>query len=46
MSGAALGGVLLDHFSIATTFIGGAALLLLASLAVGSGRRLHPQPAP
>ena len=45
MLGAALGGVLLDHFSVAATFVGGAALLVLASLTVGSGRRLYPQPA-
>jgi predicted MFS family arabinose efflux permease len=43
MLGAALGGVLLDHFSVVATFVGGTALLLLASLAVGSGRRLHPR---
>jgi len=44
MGGAALGGLLLDHFSIAVTFIGSAALLVLASLAVGGGRRLQPRP--
>jgi predicted MFS family arabinose efflux permease len=43
MAGAAFGGVLLDHFSVAATFLGGTALLLLASLAIGSGRRLRPQ---
>jgi predicted MFS family arabinose efflux permease len=43
MFGAAMGGMLLDHFSIAATFIGGTALLLLGSVAVGSGRRLQPQ---
>jgi predicted MFS family arabinose efflux permease len=43
MLGAALGGVLLDHFSVVATFVGGTSLLLLASLAVGSGRRLHPR---
>lgn len=42
MLGAALGGVLLDHFSIVGTLIGGSALLILASVAVGSGRRLQP----
>jgi predicted MFS family arabinose efflux permease len=42
MAGASLGGVLLDHFSVASTFVGGAVLLMLASLTVGSGRRLHP----
>jgi hypothetical protein len=35
---------LLDHFSVAATFIGGTALLLLASLAVGGGKRLQAQP--
>jgi predicted MFS family arabinose efflux permease len=45
MLGASLGGVLLDHFSVVATFVGGSALLLLASLAVGNGHRLHPQPA-
>jgi predicted MFS family arabinose efflux permease len=40
MLGASLGGVLLDHFSVAATFVGGSALLLLASFTVGSGRRL------
>jgi predicted MFS family arabinose efflux permease len=44
MLGAALGGMLLDHFSVAATFIGGTALLLLASLAVGGGQRLQAQP--
>ncbi|AEG91436.1 Candidate transporter [Ramlibacter tataouinensis TTB310] len=42
MLGAAFGGWLLDRFSIMATFAGGAALLVLASLAVGSGRRLRP----
>ncbi|WP_047197291.1 MFS transporter [Caldimonas brevitalea] len=41
MLGAALGGFLLDHVSIAATFAGGTALLVLASLAVGNGRRLQ-----
>jgi predicted MFS family arabinose efflux permease len=45
MLGASLGGVLLDHFSVVTTFVGGSALLLLASVTVGNGHRLHPQPA-
>lgn len=40
MLGAALGGFLLDHLSIAVTFLGGAALLVVASLIVGNGRRL------
>lgn len=42
MLGGVLGGVLLDHVSLTATWIGGASLLLLASLAVGSGRRLQP----
>jgi predicted MFS family arabinose efflux permease len=44
MLGAALGGLLLDHFSISATLLGGAALLVLASLAVGR-ERLRPLPA-
>jgi predicted MFS family arabinose efflux permease len=40
MLGAALGGLLLDHFSIAATMVGGAALLILASLTVGTGSRV------
>jgi predicted MFS family arabinose efflux permease len=40
MLGAALGGLLLDHISIAATFVGGAALLVLASLTVGNGDRI------
>lgn len=42
MLGAALGGLLLDHVSLSATWIGGAVLLLLASLAVGDGRHLRP----
>jgi predicted MFS family arabinose efflux permease len=42
MLGAAFGGLLLDHFSIAATMVGGAALLALATLAVGSGQRVRP----
>jgi predicted MFS family arabinose efflux permease len=42
MLGASFGGLLLDRISISATWAGGAALLLLASLAVGSGRRLRP----
>jgi predicted MFS family arabinose efflux permease len=38
MLGAAFGGLLLDHFSVAATFLGGAAVLVLASIAVGQGR--------
>ena len=41
MSGAAFGGFLLDHFSIAATFIGGAALLVTGALVVGGGKRLE-----
>ncbi|MDB5897591.1 MAG: rane protein major facilitator superfamily [Ramlibacter sp.] len=41
MLGAAFGGMLLDHVSISATFVGGTALLVLGSLAVGSGGRLR-----
>ena len=44
MLGAGFGGLLLDHLSIAATFVGGASLLLLGALAVGGGRRLQAQP--
>jgi len=37
MLGGAVGGFLLDHVSIVATFIGGAVLLVLASLAVRTG---------
>jgi predicted MFS family arabinose efflux permease len=40
MLGAVLGGLLLDHFSIAATLVGGALLLAGASLTVGDGSRL------
>jgi predicted MFS family arabinose efflux permease len=40
--GAALGGSLLDHISIAATLIGGTILLVLASLIVGNGDRIKP----
>jgi predicted MFS family arabinose efflux permease len=40
--GAAFGGSLLDHFSIAATLIGGTVLLALASLVVGNGDRIKP----
>ncbi len=43
MSGAALGGLLLDHLSISGTFIGGSLLLVLSTCVVGSGKRLRPQ---
>ena len=42
MLGATFGGLLLDHFSIAATLVGGTALLVAASLIVGSGKRLKP----
>ena len=44
MLGAAIGGLLLDHISIAATLVGGTILLALASLIVGNGetiRRKH-----
>ncbi|MDE1178065.1 MAG: MFS transporter [Edaphobacter sp.] len=44
MSGSALGGFLLDHFSVTSTFIGGAVMLLLSACIVGNGRRIQ-QPA-
>src|SRR4051812_2789336 len=40
MLGAAFGGLLLDHISIAATLIGGTALLVLASVVVGGGDRI------
>ena len=40
--GAALGGLLLDHVSIAATLIGGTILLVLASLIIGNGDRIKP----
>ena len=43
MLGAALGGLLLDHLSIAATLIGGTALLILGSLTVGDGTRIQRQ---
>jgi predicted MFS family arabinose efflux permease len=43
MLGAAFGGLLLDHVSLAATWIGGAALLFFASIAVGTGQRLQPE---
>jgi len=42
MLGGALGGVLLDHFSISATFLAGAALLAAGALVVGDGRRIAP----
>ena len=41
MSGAAFGGLLLDHFSVTATLLGGAALLAMASVLVGNGSRLQ-----
>lgn len=41
MLGATFGGVLLDHFSVAATMLGGTALLVAASLVVGDGARLR-----
>lgn len=40
MLGAALGGFLLDRYSIAATFIGGAILLALAAATIGKGDRI------
>src|SRR5216117_135523 len=40
MLGAAFGGLLLDHISVAATFIGGTVLLVLASLIVGNGKHV------
>ncbi|HDO1381900.1 TPA: MFS transporter [Aeromonas veronii] len=40
--GAAVGGWLLDSFSISATFMGSALLLTAASLVVGNGSRLRP----
>lgn len=41
MLGAAFGGLLLDHVSIAATFVGGTVLLVLGSLIVGNGNRIN-----
>lgn len=46
MVGAAFGGLLLDRLSLTATWISGAVMLLLASLAVGNGRRLLSSGAP
>jgi predicted MFS family arabinose efflux permease len=43
MLGAALGGLLVDHISLAAMMVGGTALLLLAALVIGSGKRLRPE---
>ncbi len=42
MLGGAFGGLLLDHISVAATFIGGSVLLIFASLVVGMGPRIQP----
>jgi predicted MFS family arabinose efflux permease len=42
MLGGALGGYLLDHFSVGATFIGGALLLFAAVAVVGNGKRIRP----
>jgi len=41
MLGGALGGLLLDHISVAATFVGGTGLLLLASLTISRGKRIQ-----
>ena len=41
MLGAAFGGLLLDHISVAATLIGGAILLFFASLTIGRGDRIQ-----
>lgn len=43
MLGGAFGGLLLDRVSITATMVGGAALLIVASLSVGNGRRMAPR---
>ena len=45
MIGAAFGGLLLDHISMGGPLVGGAVLLVLASLTVGDGNRLRPRTA-
>ena len=42
MLGGAFGGFLLDHISVAATFIGGTALLVLATFTIGRGNRIRP----
>jgi predicted MFS family arabinose efflux permease len=42
MLGGAFGGFLLDHISVAATFIGGTALLVLATFTIGRGSRIRP----
>lgn len=43
MLGAFLGGMLLDHISIAARLLGAAGLLILSSLVIGKGDRLMPK---
>jgi len=43
MVGAEVGGVLLDHYSAGVAFIGGAVLLVLSAIVIGSGKRLRPR---
>lgn len=42
MLGASIGGWLLDHYTIGATLAGSAALLMVATLVVGNGKRLQP----
>jgi predicted MFS family arabinose efflux permease len=42
LGGGAVGGVLLDQWSIHATFLVSAGLLLMATLLAGSGKRLRP----
>ncbi|MNZ20650.1 hypothetical protein D3C78_377080 [compost metagenome] len=42
MLGAGIGGWLLDHYTIGATLAGSAALLMVATLVVGNGKRLQP----
>ncbi len=42
MLGATIGGLILDHFSIAATFIFGTVMLVIAAVIIGDGRRLMP----
>jgi hypothetical protein len=42
MLGGAFGGFLLDHISVGATFLGGAILLVLATLTVGRRDRIRP----
>jgi len=43
MLGAAFGGLLLDHISVAATLIGGTLLLVVAAQTVGNGNRIRPE---